>query len=345
MKLLGRYAVLLLAGYAFPLPAFSAEESGRPAPASTKTHRIVNRIAATVNGRPITSVEVRARLIPYFKELNMLYPQQGPRFAAELVKAKKAVVDELIERELVLSEFEIKGYSMPDTAVDNEINRRILTQFNGDRDALLDNLRASGMNYGEFRDSVRKEVTVSAMRSSRYDRDIPPTPDEIRAEYERSRSEYRDISQDAIRYQKIFLPAIPTDDPEVAKQHYEQALELRNRIAKGDISFEDAARAYSQDMYAQDGGQWPYIKRNELSVEFANIVFSMPEGQVSEPMLDPMGLTIVRVQGKRLAPAPPLSDPAVRERVDDAVRRKQSEERYRQWVERLRNRAVIRTFI
>ena len=31
--------------------------------------------------------------------------------------------------------------------------------------------------------------------------------------------------------------------------------------------------------------------------------------------------------------------------VDAAVRRKQSEQQYRRWVERLRNKAVIRTFI
>ena len=35
----------------------------------------------------------------------------------------------------------------------------------------------------------------------------------------------------------------------------------------------------------------------------------------------------------------------IKQKVDDAVRRKKSERRYRQWVERLRDKAVIRTFI
>ncbi len=331
---------LVVAPCVVPLSVSAQDEAAAPKP-----NRIVNRIAATVNGRPITSSEVRARLSPYIRELMMLYPRQGPRFSAELIKAKKTVMQELIERELVLSEFETKGYQMPESVIDEEISRRILMQFNGDRDALLDNLRKSGMTYSEFRESVRKETTVAAMRSSRYDRGIPPTPDEIRAEYNSTKSEYRDISRDSIRYDKIFIPAM-ADDPNVSpEQQYVLANELKERLDRKEISFADAAREYSRDMHAQDGGEWPSIKRKDLAVDFANIVFSLDPGKIVGPLLDPSGFTIVRVKSKTLAPAPPLSNPDVKEKVDDAVRRKQSEARYRQWVDRLRDKAIIRTFI
>lgn len=307
---------------------------------------VVNRIAATVNGRPITASEVRMRLGPYFHELSLLYPQQGPRFNSELVKAKKEVLNDLIERELVLSEFETKGYLMKADQVEQEINRRILVGFNGDRDAFLDTLRKGGMSLSEYRESVRKEVTVQAMRASKYERDIPPTPDEIQQEYNTSKSDYRDITQDAVEYDKIFIPAVDQDNPEESPQErYAFACDLRNRLDSGSISFAEAARAYSRDAHAQDGGRWPSIKRRDLAVDFANVVFSVEPGQIFGPMADNYGFTIVRVRGKHLAPAPPLSNPEVRQKMDDAVRRKQSEKRYREWVERLRRGAVIRTFI
>lgn len=338
------------------------------APQAPKPQRIVNRVAATVNGRPITSSEVRGRLSPYLRELTMLYPQQGPRFNSELLKAKKAVLEELIERELVLSEFSTKGYVMPETAIDEEINRRILAQFGGKRDNLLDMLRQSSMTYSEYRNSVRKELTAGSMRASRYDTGIPPTPDEIKAEYEATKSEYRDILQDSIRYEKIFIPAIP-DEKEImgsvisrpgdpgfqdevnalarskAESQFRLAADVAKRLQEGEISFADAAREYSVDAYAKDGGQWPSIKRKELAVEFANIVFSAQPGKLVGPLLDPAGFTLVRVKSKTLAPAPPLSNPEIKDRVDDAVRRKQSEARYREWIRRLRNQAIIRTFI
>lgn len=343
MKYLSRSVALLMA--IFCLCPCEADAQTRK-PAKPKTPRIVNRVAATVNGRPITSSEVRARLAPYVRELTMLYPRQGPRFNAELLKAKKAVINELIDRELVLCEFETAGLMMPETAVNEEINRRVLTMFNGNRDNLLDNLRKSGMSYSEYRDSVRREMAVMAMRNSRYDRGIPPTPDEIRAEYQATKADYRDMSNDSIRYDKIFIPARNPDDPNASPEmQFALAEQVVKAIQAGEISFEDAARQYSKDMHAQDGGKWPYIKRRDLSVEFSNIVFALPKGKLVGPLVDRMGFTIVRVTGKRQAPAPSLNAPGIKERVDDSVRRKNNERRYRAWVDRLREKAVIRTYI
>lgn len=338
MKPICRFVTLMLAMLAVPVPVAAQDSAPKGG--------VVNRIAATVNGRPITSSEVRARLIPYFRELMLLYPRQGPRFNSELVKAKKAVMDDLIERELVLSEFETKGYMMKEDMVEDEISRRVLYQFNGDRDEFLDSLRKSGMTYSEYRDSVRKEITVSSMRSARYERGIPPTPDEIKEEYEATRADYRDIMKDAISYDKIFIPAMDPENPMLdPESQYNMAVSLKNQLEKGSISFAEAARQYSRDAHAEDGGRWPELYRSDLAVEFANVVFAAERGQLVGPLLDPAGFTIVKVRGKRLAAAAPLSDPEVKQKVDDAVRRKKSEKRYRQWIDRLRDKAVIRTFI
>lgn len=354
MKPACRFTLLLLAALAVTDVALAAPKKATSSQAPAAESAVVNRIAATVNGRPITSAEVRARIAPYFRELMMLYPKQGPRFNSELVKAKKAVLDDLIDRELVLSEFETKGYVMKEDHIEQEINRRILLQFNGNRDEFLDNLRKSGMTYSEYRESVKKEVTVAAMRSSRYERGIPPTPDEIKQEYAESKADYRDIMNDAIRFDKIFIPAVedvPMEEmtqeiyQQSAERQYRKAEELKKQMEQGRISFAEAARENSRDSHAEDGGAWPLLKRTDLAVDFANVVFSAEPGKIVGPLLDQAGFTLVRVREKRLAPAPPLSNPEVKQRVDDAVRRKQSEKRYREWVERLREKAVIRTFI
>lgn len=334
MRLVSRIVALMLALLTVDA-SMAAPESG-----------VVNRIAATVNGRPITSSEVRARLAPYFRELMMLYPRQGPRFNSELVEAKKSVLNDLIERELVLSDFETKGFSIKEDQVEDEINRRILVQYNGNRSEFLDNLRKSGMNYTEYRESVRKEITVSAMRGMRYERGIPPTPDEIREEYKETSSEYRDIMKDSISYSKIFIPAMDPADPMMTpEERYKLAVRLRADIESGKVSFADAALQYSRDAHARDGGKWPSLQRSDLAVEFANVVFAAQPGQLVGPLLDPAGFTLVKVHSKTLASPPSLDTPEIKQRVDDAVRRKKSERRYRQWVDRLRDKAVIRTFI
>ncbi len=71
-------------------PDESKRISPNEAPASrVQPQRIVNRIAATVNGRPITANEVSVRLMPIGAQLAAQYPKQGPEFYKQLALAKK----------------------------------------------------------------------------------------------------------------------------------------------------------------------------------------------------------------------------------------------------------------
>ncbi len=56
-----------------------------------------------------------------------------------------------------------------------------------------------------------------------------------------------------------------------------------------------------------------------------------------------MGFTVIVVQSKPLAPPPPLSK--IKEQIDSQVRSMRSLERYKQWVDRLRDKAIIKTYI
>jgi peptidyl-prolyl cis-trans isomerase SurA len=60
-------------------------------------------------------------------------------------------------------------------------------------------------------------------------------------------------------------------------------------------------------------------------------------------MIDPNGFTIVSVEKKILATPPSLAQ--VKEQVDAQVRSKRSHERYKQWIERLRKKAIIKKYI
>ena len=71
----------------------------------------------------------------------------------------------------------------------------------------------------------------------------------------------------------------------------------------------------------------------------------LPKNQVFGPLASEYGFTIVRVLETRRATPPSLNSPGIKARVEDSVRRKKSEERYREWIERLRSKAVIRTYI
>ncbi|MEG0333296.1 MAG: peptidylprolyl isomerase [Akkermansia sp.] len=305
--------------------------------------QIINRVAATVNGRPITANEVSFLLMPIGGQLATLYPRQGPEFQKQLTKAKKDIINDLIERELVLCDFETKGYQMRDSIIDQEVARTIKETFNGNRDKFLANLKNSGLNIRSFKDLTKRRLIVMAMRSSKYDQDIPPTPDEINKEYNATKSHFRDMTKDRIKFKKIFIP-MRGEDPSATPEVQLSLSELITKeLQSGKASFAEMAAKYSKDQMADKGGDWPITVRENLSPEFTAIMFNAPENKIIGPLIDPNGFMIVIVEKKELAPPPPLSK--IKEQIDSQVRSKRSNERYQQWVNRLRNKAIIKTFI
>lgn len=91
------------------------------------------------------------------------------------------------------------------------------------------------------------------MRSSRFDRNIPPTPDEINAEYQKIKSDFRDLTQDSIVYDKIFIPFIPYDPSKTPDDQFLLAEEVAKKLKNKEISFADAAKEYSSDSMAEKG--------------------------------------------------------------------------------------------
>lgn len=306
--------------------------------------RVVNRIAATVNGRVITSNEVSLVLRPTLAQLAAQYPRQGPEFHKQLSAAKNKIIDDLIDREMLLGEFEERGLMFPDSVIDQELERTIRMGYGGDRELFLSVLRAEGVTIREFREITKRRLIVSSMRAQKYDTEVPPTPEEVRKEYNKSKSNFRDMSQDRLVFEKIYIQVTPPGtedgDPEV---QFALAELIMQQIKEGKSTFEEMAKSYSRDAHAQDGGVWPEAKRSELAPEFAAILFDAPVNKLIGPLADPTGFTIVRVKKKVMAPAPPLSK--IKREIEAEVSRVKSHARYERWIKRLRETAVIKKFM
>ena len=74
-----------------------------------------------------------------------------------------------------------------------------------------------------------------------------------------------------------------------------QALRLKKEIDAGEITFQDAAKKYSQCPSGQNGGDLGYFGRNQMVREFENASFSLPVGQVSAPVRTQFGYHLIKV--------------------------------------------------
>ncbi len=302
----------------------------------------VNRIAATVNARPITAKEVGVMLGPEIARLMAEFPRRGPEFERQVKESRDQILQELIDRELIMSEFrkrQLKGAKLPDQVAAKEIKRQIQEMYNGDNAKFREELAKARMGMARYREMTREKMIVQAMRQEKFKDAPPPLPGEVRAEYEEAKDSLRDTSKDELDYRKIFLPRVDASNP-LATPETQLALaeSLAEQLKEG-ADFAELAKQHSADAFAEDGGLQKDVSRPDLSPEFAAILFESEPGTIIGPLEDPAGFTIARVESIKKGPAPPLSE--VRDLIEQRVRVKKTSTRYEEWIEGLRKKALI----
>ena len=78
----------------------------------------------------------------------------------------------------------------------------------------------------------------------------------------------------------------------------QKANEILNDIKSGKISFEDAARENSLCPSKDNGGDLGIVGRDTFVKEFDEAVFSMNEGEISEPVKTQFGYHIIRLESR-----------------------------------------------
>jgi parvulin-like peptidyl-prolyl isomerase len=121
------------------------------------------------------------------------------------------------------------------------------------------------------------------------------------------------------KFSHIFLKAPEADAP--ARQRARDTMEkIQKELAEG-TPFEDLAKAYSDSITARGGGKVEWTARKPLHPAAAEVVFSLSEGQVSEPVESESGLHLFRLDGiQRAAEAGQLRGHVERLLNDEARR-------------------------
>jgi peptidyl-prolyl cis-trans isomerase SurA len=228
----------------------------------------INAIAAVVNGRTITKSKVGFMLAPVYAQLAAQFPRRGAEFDRQIVEAQTKILQELIDREIILSEFkemEKKGANLPAQAVDREITRQIRELYNGNESKFEEELKRARMSREAYRKMTKDQLIVQAMRAEHFSDAPPPLPGEINKEYSEIKDTLRDITKDKITFNKIFLPRQDEQNP---LANAESQLALAEQLAadiKSGSDFAEIAKKHSRDAFAAEGGFQENVPRTDLA--------------------------------------------------------------------------------
>ena len=117
-----------------------------------------------------------------------------------------------------------------------------------------------------------------------------------------------------------------------------QLANYRDRIGKGQVTFEAVAKQISEDGSAAQGGDLGWASPGMMVPEFEEAMNRLEVGGLSEPVTSRFGVHLVQVQERRRVDVDPKQ---VRDQARNALREQKFEEAYAEWVRDLRSRAYI----
>jgi peptidyl-prolyl cis-trans isomerase SurA len=114
--------------------------------------------------------------------------------------------------------------------------------------------------------------------------------------------------------------------------------EVRQQITSGKLDFAQAARNFSQDVTAQQGGELGWVSPGIFVPEFEEVMNTLKEGEISQPTVSRFGVHLIQLEQRRRAE---LSPQQVREAVRSQLRRARYDDAYRTWAQDVRGRAYL----
>jgi parvulin-like peptidyl-prolyl isomerase len=295
---------------------------------------LADGVKAVVNDTVITYAQVDELTAPAADALRRQYAGQPDVFQQKLAAALNDSLELLVERQLILHEFDSKYNKLPDSLMDQIVNDRVRERF-GDRVTLMKSLQAEGMTYEQFRKNVRDQYIESALRAKNISQAIIISPYKIESYYLAHQDDFK--VEDEIKLRMIVLNKNNGDETNTLSL----AREIQSKIKEG-ASFEEMASVYSQGSQQHQGGDWGWVERSVLRQELRDAAFALKTGQVSDPVETPDACYLMLVEQARPAHVKPLGE--VRGEIEKTLKTQEQARIEKEWVDGLKKKNFIRYF-
>ncbi|MDQ3116501.1 MAG: peptidylprolyl isomerase [Verrucomicrobiota bacterium] len=301
----------------------------------TRGAESVNGIAAIVNEKVITYSEVRELVAPRERILRSQY--SGQELLNKISEVRKAGLQDLIDRQLIIQAFEKDKLQIPPHFIDERVDLVIKENFGGDRNAFIKTMESQKYTMSKFRGLERDKIIVQAMRAKNVTSNLIIPPGKVDEFYRKNRQLFASKAQ--IKLRMIMIPGHIESGGGVAQSS--MAEEIRAKLITG-ADFDKMAQMYSEDSTRELGGDWGWIDDKTLAPELSQVAFSLRPGEISKLVHIGGNHYILKVEARQGGEAKPLKE--VRAEIEARLRQEQAQELQEHWLASLRSKAYIKTF-
>ncbi|HEX7025754.1 MAG TPA: peptidylprolyl isomerase [Gammaproteobacteria bacterium] len=242
----------------------------------------LDRIVAVVNEGIVLESELQDEYTDLVQYLSANKIEMPP---AEVLK--KQLLDKLIIEHLQLQEADRYGLEVDDTTLNNAL-RQIAERNNLSLDEFRRELLKDGKDYLEYREQVRKEITLNQLTQSFVNSRVVVSEAEI--------DDYLANSQNAsgseylVSQIQISLPEAATS--EVIQKAQEKANAIFEKL-RGGADFAQLAVSESDGRNALEGGDLGWNRLSALPSRFSKEILELKVGEFSRPIRSPRGFHIL----------------------------------------------------
>ena len=330
MKQIRLFSTLLFYACLF-LTSLSAKNASDP-----ELLRLGNGIAAIAEGQIITVEELRRELEPIIPRLRV-ESSNAQEFSERIDKLSKKVLQNMIDRIIIVKAAEEKGLLLPESYIDQEYDEVIDRDFGGDRSRFLEYLRSRGETTRDFRRNIYKRVVVNVMRAETRRSQSEISPERIEEFYVKNKLRF--YQEEALHLRQVILTPMANEGLVTLRQ---TATKVIHELDNG-ANFGDIARKYSQDKMSRKGGDWGWIERKDIRKELSDIAFGLGITQYSQPIEIGEAIFILYAEDKREEVIQPVAQ--VRDIIENMLAGEIARETQEEWLNDLRNNAYVRYFL
>jgi peptidyl-prolyl cis-trans isomerase SurA len=251
---------------------------------------LLDRIAAIVNDGVVLNSDLDTQIEAVSERLRQQKLDLPPQNVL-----RQQVLERLVVQEIQLQRAQHDGIKVTDETLNAALSD-VARRNNLSLSQLPQALAAQGLDYGAYREDLRKEITLSMLRQRDVLDRIVVTPKEIdqyldkQAKMPSGNHEYN-VSH--------ILIAVPQ---EATQAQLDEAARRASEVyqkASGGEDFARLAVAYSNSQTALEGGSLGWRKETELPTFLTDVVAKLKPGEVSQPLRTPTGFHIVKLNEVR----------------------------------------------
>ncbi len=250
---------------------------------------LLDKIIAIVDDNIITQIELNNRVQRITQQLK----QRGNRLPPTEILRKQ-----VLER-LILEKLQLELAKKTGIRINDEMLNRVITNIAKENRLTMEQFRGvlakDGFAFSDFRENIRREITITRLRKTRVENNISISEQEINNFLNQSSN---GKSDQEYRLSHILIATPEAATPKQIDEARTKAKKIIDNIKKG-ADFSQQAISFSNDELALKGGDLGWRKSAQLPSFFTSEISKMSKNEVKGPLQSASGFHIIKLNDQR----------------------------------------------